>query len=66
MAIKTETLLEEPEGGLSDYEVAKLWGISRSAVWFIRQRAIKKLRKAIEKEAAAAGVAPRDWLCGEE
>jgi hypothetical protein len=33
--------------GLSDYEIAQLWGVTRSRVFQIRRRAMAKMRAAI-------------------
>lgn len=53
---------ECPSDGLSDYELAERMGITRTRVFQIRQRAMEKLRVAIEEEAAAAGVTVAAWL----
>lgn len=51
---------EVPEGGKSDYEIAEIMGITRSAVWQIRQRAMRKLKRLADSDpdllAAAAEV----------
>ena len=61
--------LRRPEQrvGLSQYEVAALLGISRRRVFQIEKLALKKLRLAIEAEAAAAGMSIEEWfLDGEQ
>ena len=42
--------------------VAKKLNLSRARVWQIELRALRKLRIAIEKEAAASGVTAVQWL----
>lgn len=41
---------EVPEGGMSDYEIAEQMGITRTRVWQIRQRAMKKLKRLAETD----------------
>ncbi|MGD9644288.1 MAG: sigma factor-like helix-turn-helix DNA-binding protein [Pirellulales bacterium] len=43
-------------------EIAALLGISRARVFQLEQRAMEKIRKAIEQEARAAGMSIREWL----
>lgn len=62
---------EQPSGtfpvpGLSQYQVAELIGVSRQRVFELEHRALRKIRAAIEAEAAAAGVSPLEWLTGNE
>lgn len=45
-------------------EIARSWGVCYQRVQQIEQRAIQKLREAIEKEAEAAGVSPVEWFRG--
>ena len=52
-------------GEVTLLSIAKKWGRSRACIWNLERRALKKLRLAIEKEAAEAGVSVRDWLFGE-
>lgn len=56
----------EPIFGISQRDLAKLLGISRNAVVCVEKRAKRKFREAIEREAAAAGVSPIEWLFGVE
>jgi DNA-directed RNA polymerase specialized sigma24 family protein len=51
-------------GGEDLKVIAAKLGISRARVWQLEVRALRKLRKAIEEEAAAAGVTVREWLFG--
>lgn len=51
-----------PPGGVSDYELAERMGISQARVLQLRQRAMRKLRAAIEQEAAAEGLTVAEWL----
>jgi len=44
--------------------IAKSWGVCYQRVQQIEQRALEKLRAAIEKEAEAAGVSPGEWFRG--
>jgi hypothetical protein len=53
-------------GELSMVHLAKRLGISRSRVWQLERRALKKIKLAIELEAAAAGVSVREWLFPDE
>lgn len=46
-----------PEGGKSDYEIAEIMGITRTRVYQIRQRALKKLRLAILRDPFLADIA---------
>lgn len=46
-------------------DVAQLLGVSREHVGKAERRAIKKLREAVEREAAEAGCSVRQWLFGE-
>lgn len=51
-----------PPGGVDDYELARRMGISQGRVLQIRQRAMRKLRQAIEEEAAAEGLTVAEFL----
>lgn len=46
-------------------EIAQSWGVSKGRVWQIETRALAKLKKAIQYEAAKRGVTVREWLYGE-
>jgi DNA-directed RNA polymerase sigma subunit (sigma70/sigma32) len=46
----------------SQADIAEMWGVSPTRVSQIEQRAIAKLRAAIEKFADEAGVTIREWL----
>lgn len=50
------------EGTLTQDELAEVKGISRRMVQKIESRALKKVKAAIEREAAEAGLSVRDWL----
>ena len=43
-------------------EIAERWGVSRMRIWQIEQRALLKIRKAIEAEARHRGVTVKEWL----
>lgn len=47
-------------------ELSQRLGVSPRRIHQIERRAKQKLRRAIEREAAAAGVSPREWLFGDE
>lgn len=69
--MKSECRSHQQSGGngellLSHEEIAEMWGVSRTRVWQIEQRALCKIRKYIEREAKLAGVSPIVWLMGEE
>lgn len=55
---------EEPADVSTYKEIARSWGVCYQRVQQIEQRAIEKLREAIEKEAEAAGVSPGEWMRG--
>jgi len=46
-------------------EVAAMFGVRLQSVQYVEYMALKKIRRAIEEKAAAAGVTPLDWLRGE-
>lgn len=50
---------------MSYSEVAEIMGISRSRVMQIEIRALVKIRRAIQCEAAAAGETVGEWLFGD-
>jgi hypothetical protein len=41
-------------------------GLKRSRIYILEQRALEKIKRAITKEARAAGQTVREWLYGEE
>jgi DNA-directed RNA polymerase sigma subunit (sigma70/sigma32) len=43
-------------------EVAAIIGVTRNMVLLLEQSAMKKIRAAIETEAAACGASPNEWL----
>jgi len=51
---------------MTQHQIAELWGVGKCRVGQIENRALHKLKKAIEYEAAKAGVSVRDWLYGDE
>ena len=51
---------------LTQEQVAERFGVTRAAVSLVERNAIAKLRRAIEQEAAAAGVSVREWVFGDE
>lgn len=51
---------------MTESEIAERWGVSRTAVWMVKRKALAKLKKGIEREAAAAGVNVRTWLYGDD
>lgn len=50
---------------MTEQEIADMWGVSRTAVWMIKRKALAKLKKGIEQEAKSAGVSVRSWLYGD-
>ena len=50
--------------GLNDYEIAKLWGVSHSRVFQLRQKALKKIRAAVLADPELMEVVVE--LCGLE
>ncbi len=54
-------------GTIATYkELAFIFGVSDTRIIEIERRAIQKIRAEIEREAAAAGVSPEEWLTGIE
>lgn len=52
---------------MTQAEVAALFGVTRARIQQMEQNALKKIRKAVAKEAAAAGMTIRQWLlCDDE
>ncbi|MGD9635933.1 MAG: sigma factor-like helix-turn-helix DNA-binding protein [Pirellulales bacterium] len=49
-------------GGLTQKQVGKMLGVTRSRVGQIERRALRKLRKAIVAEAEARGMTPVEWV----
>jgi len=49
---------------LSQREIAKLQGCSRSRIYLIEQRALEKIKRAIIREARSAGQTVHEWLYG--
>lgn len=47
---------------LSQSEIARAAGVSRSAVYLVEKRALQKLKAAIEHEAELVGMTPHEWL----
>ena len=62
---RTTSMPNELRPRFSQYEIAKAAGVSRAAVYDLEQKAIRKLRRAIEQEAKIAGVTVREWLFGD-
>ena len=56
----------EPEFGISQRELARMCGLSRAAIRHVEKRAMRKIREEIQRQAAAAGVSPIEWLFGIE
>lgn len=46
--------------------IGRDWGVCWQRVRQIEKRAMKKIRQALEKEAAARGVSVREWLFGNQ
>lgn len=53
---------DEPVTHRTQEHVALLLGCDRSFVGQVERRALRKLRAAIEREAAAAGLSVAEWL----
>lgn len=47
-------------------EIGAMFGVSLQSIQCVEQRALKKIRAAIEREAASEGMSVRDWICQEE
>lgn len=47
-------------------EIGRTFGVSLQSVQKVEQRALRKIRKAIESEAERAGVSPQEWLFGSD
>jgi len=45
-------------------DIGKRYGVSLQCIQGIEQRALRKIRKAIEEEANRAGCSAIDWLLG--
>jgi DNA-directed RNA polymerase sigma subunit (sigma70/sigma32) len=51
-----------PPRKYTQMEVAKMCGVSESMIWLIEKRAMKKMRLAITRMAAARGVSVEEWV----
>lgn len=47
-------------------EIGRRYGVTLQSIQAIEQRALRKIRKAIEEEAQRAGCSPLQWLMGNE
>ncbi len=47
-------------------EIGKMFGVSLQSVQSIEQRAIRKIKAAIESEAAKAGMTVEEWLLSDD
>jgi len=52
--------------GLSQQAIGKRFGVSFQTIQRTEQIALKKIRRAIEREARQAGCTPMEWLLGDE
>lgn len=50
---------------MTQKSIALALGVTRTRIYAIEKRALRKLLKAITEEAAAAGMTPLQWLKGE-
>jgi DNA-directed RNA polymerase sigma subunit (sigma70/sigma32) len=51
-------------GTMSQRDVAELIGVSHRRIQQIEQRALKKMRAELQRQAEAEGVSVRDWING--
>ena len=58
--------IREGHAAMSQQDVATLLNMHRTRVSQIEIQAIRKLREAIQTEAAAAGVSPSEWLTADD
>jgi DNA-directed RNA polymerase sigma subunit (sigma70/sigma32) len=49
---------------LTQLAIANRMGVSRQRIFGIEQRALEKLKRAIEREASIAKMTPKEWLFG--
>ena len=50
----------------SQAEIGAIFGVSLQSIQSVEYRALKKIRRAIQREADAAGKSVRDWLFGDD
>ena len=51
-------------GTMSQRDVAEIIGVSYRRIQQIEQRALRKLRAELKRQAEAEGVSVRDWING--
>lgn len=51
---------------MSQQEIGDLFGVTLQSVQSVEYRALMKIKRAIEREAKAAGCSVRSWLYGDE
>jgi hypothetical protein len=65
--VSVDVDVEEVSGDaalMSEAEIAKLWGVTRTAVWQVKRRALSKLRAAIVADPVLREIAAE--ACGVE
>ena len=63
---KTVPYAMDENSALSHQAISKRFGVTFQAIQQTEQKALRKIRRAIEREAKHAGCTPLEWLLGDE